>query len=313
MRDLAERGVLQANRAPTCAERDAADVQVPASLQAAIAARIDRLGPTAKRTLNARGGHRVAIRRRLARPSRRDVELAELVAADLIDQVRSRGPLEYAFRHPMIRTVAYESQLKADRAQLHRALAAAIEEDPRHRHECRARRPAPRGGRRSSSAYQWHMRAGTWAQFRDARAATSELAAGRRRRRSASLTRPGRNRHADRTPRPARGERRSDSAAASRTGFEELRDSASSLAIASPWHIGMAGMLTGLIFHNRFREAARVATDASTWSSRWAIGPLTPSVCGTGQRHGPSGQVIEGLRMAQRAIELAERGSPGTS
>ena len=37
------------------------------------------------------------------------------------------APVEYAFRHPLIRTVAYESQLKADRAQLHRRLAAAIE------------------------------------------------------------------------------------------------------------------------------------------------------------------------------------------
>ena len=34
---------------------------------------------------------------------------------------------EYAFRHPLIRTVAYEAQLKSDRAQLHRRLAAAIE------------------------------------------------------------------------------------------------------------------------------------------------------------------------------------------
>ena len=31
------------------------------------------------------------------------------------------------FRHPLIRTVAYEPQLKSDRAQLHRRLAAAIE------------------------------------------------------------------------------------------------------------------------------------------------------------------------------------------
>jgi hypothetical protein len=33
---------------------------------------------------------------------------------------------EYAFRHTLIRTVAYESQLKADRAGLHRRLARAI-------------------------------------------------------------------------------------------------------------------------------------------------------------------------------------------
>jgi predicted ATPase len=38
----------------------------------------------------------------------------------------TRGP-EYAFHHPLIRTVAYEAQLKSDRAKLHRRVAAAIE------------------------------------------------------------------------------------------------------------------------------------------------------------------------------------------
>ena len=51
----------------------------------------------------------------------------ELLSAELIDQVRFTPHAEYAFRHPLIRTVAYESQLKSDRAELHRRLAAAIE------------------------------------------------------------------------------------------------------------------------------------------------------------------------------------------
>jgi adenylate cyclase len=53
--------------------------------------------------------------------------LDELVKAELTDQVRSTPPAEYVFHHPLIRTVAYESQLKVDRAALHRQLAAAIE------------------------------------------------------------------------------------------------------------------------------------------------------------------------------------------
>ena len=52
----------------------------------------------------------------------------ELVAAQFIDQVRFTRQPEFAFRHPLIRTVAYESQLKSDRATLHRRLAAAIEQ-----------------------------------------------------------------------------------------------------------------------------------------------------------------------------------------
>ena len=53
VRDLAERGVLDGNRGDYVCRRDAADLPVPASLQATIAARIDRLRSTAKRTLNA--------------------------------------------------------------------------------------------------------------------------------------------------------------------------------------------------------------------------------------------------------------------
>ena len=52
----------------------------------------------------------------------------ELLSAELIDQVRFTPHAEYAFRHPLIRAVAYESQLKSDRAEWHRRLAAAIQD-----------------------------------------------------------------------------------------------------------------------------------------------------------------------------------------
>ena len=56
-----------------------------------------------------------------------DPVVDELLSAELIDQVRFTPGAEYAFHHPLIRAVAYESQLKADRAEWHRRLAAAIE------------------------------------------------------------------------------------------------------------------------------------------------------------------------------------------
>ena len=56
-----------------------------------------------------------------------DPVLDDLVGGELIDQIRFTGEPEYVFHHPLIRTVAYESQLKSDRAQMHRRLAAAIE------------------------------------------------------------------------------------------------------------------------------------------------------------------------------------------
>ena len=59
-----------------------------------------------------------------------DPVLEDLVASEFIDQIRFTGQPEYVFHHPLIRTVAYESQLKSDRAELHRRVAAAIEAQP---------------------------------------------------------------------------------------------------------------------------------------------------------------------------------------
>src|SRR5277367_1126216 len=53
VRDLAERGVLRGNRSAYECTADIGEVSVPATLQATIAARIDRLDPKAKRTLSA--------------------------------------------------------------------------------------------------------------------------------------------------------------------------------------------------------------------------------------------------------------------
>ena len=96
------------------------EVSVPATLQATIAARIDRLDPTAKRTLSAAAVIGSRFSRDLLETLGIDPVLEDLVAAELIDQVRFTRQPEYVFHHPLIRTVAYESQLKSDRAELHR-------------------------------------------------------------------------------------------------------------------------------------------------------------------------------------------------
>ena len=53
VRELAERGVLEGKSGAYKSTTEAAEVSVPATLQATIAARIDRLDPKAKRTLSA--------------------------------------------------------------------------------------------------------------------------------------------------------------------------------------------------------------------------------------------------------------------
>ena len=96
-------------------------------MQAAIAARIDRLDPLAKRTVCAAAVIGSGFSPDLLAALQIEPVLDDLVQAELIDQIVFTLRAEYAFRHPLIRTVAYESQLKSDRAQLHRRLAAAIE------------------------------------------------------------------------------------------------------------------------------------------------------------------------------------------
>ena len=80
---------------------------------------------------------------------------------------------EYVFRHPLIRAVAYESQLKSLRSELHHKLARAIEEHHPELSDANAALIAEHleaaGDLRE--AFGWHMRAGEWARFRDVNAA----------------------------------------------------------------------------------------------------------------------------------------------
>ena len=150
-----------------------AEVSVPATLQATIAARIDRLEPDAKQTLNAAAVIGSRFTPELLTALGVDPVVDVLGPAELIDQVSFTPSAEYAFHHPLIRTVAYESQLKSDRAQLHRRLAAAIEQhDPGSVDENAALIAEHlEAAGDLHAAYGWHMRAATWATNRDIAAA----------------------------------------------------------------------------------------------------------------------------------------------
>ena len=173
VRELAERGVLEGQSGAYKSTAEGAEVSVPATLQATIAARIDRLDPKAKRTLSAAAvvGSRFGVD--LLTVLGIEPTLDELVKAELIDQVRFTRQPEYVFRHPLIRAVAYESQLKSDRAQLHRRLAAAIEQHEPGSADENAALVAEHleAAGDGHAAYGWHMRAATWATNRDIAAA----------------------------------------------------------------------------------------------------------------------------------------------
>jgi predicted ATPase len=150
---------------------------VPASLQATIASRIDRLDAEAKRTLTAAAV--IGTRFDADLLSALDVEpaVAGLLAAQLIDQVSFTPNPEYAFHHPLIRAVAYEAQLKSDRAELHRRVAAAIERRSAESLDENAALIAEHAEAAGDlhAAFGWHMRAGAWSTNRHVAARACEL------------------------------------------------------------------------------------------------------------------------------------------
>src|SRR6201998_1951527 len=263
VRDLAERGVLTGARGSYVCQVDHAEAAVPATLKATIAARIDRLVPAAKQTLHAAaviglrfGAEQLALLDGVA-------ELGELIEAELVDQVRFAPEAEYAFHHPLIRTVAYETQLKSDRVELHRRLATAIAQRHPDSLDENAALIAEHfeAADELRAAFGWHMRAGAWAQSRDIRAAFISWERARTVADRLPTDDPGRAsmRIAPRTllcMNTVRGAGR-----LADTGFDELRELCSAAGDTLSLAIGMAGQMTALVFHNRYREAARLASD----------------------------------------------------
>ena len=77
---------------------------------------MDRLSVAAKRTLSAAAVIGSRFSPELVAALGTEPVLDELVTGELVDQVGFTPRVEYAFRHPLIRTVAYESQLKSDQS-----------------------------------------------------------------------------------------------------------------------------------------------------------------------------------------------------
>jgi adenylate cyclase len=168
VRDLTERDVLVGGRGCYMCTDAVTGVRVPSTLQATIAARIDRLDPAAKRALNAAAVVGTRFGPRMLGSLGINAALDGLVQAELVDQIAFAPKAEYAFRHPLIRTVAYESQLLSDRASLHRRVAATIEQEDQNAALIAEHLEAAGD---LQAAYEWHMRAGAWSKDRDTSAA----------------------------------------------------------------------------------------------------------------------------------------------
>ncbi|HXO81562.1 MAG TPA: adenylate/guanylate cyclase domain-containing protein [Mycobacterium sp.] len=277
-RDLAERGVLVGELGDYACGTDVAEVSVPATLQATIAARADRLSPAAKKTLAAAAVIGSRFDRDLLASLEVDPVVDELIAAELVDQVRFTPCAEYAFRHPLIRTVAYESQLRADRARLHRRLAATIEAREAESAEQNAALIAEHleAAADLHAAYDWHVRAATWATNRDINAARHSWERAQKIADGLPADSPDRAamRIAPRTMLCGIAYRVQMNVVDER--FDELRQLCAAAGDTASLAVGMAGLVADHVFGGRIHEASQLASEA--WNLAESIGDPTLTV-----------------------------------
>jgi class 3 adenylate cyclase len=147
VRSLVDHGVLE-RPAPAAADptrpakrttmrltRPIADLAIPATIQALLAARLDRLPASDKLVLQAAAvigrsfstavlGHLLTTH---AAMDAIEAALAALERAEFIRRADGEAESEYAFRHPLTQAVAYASQLADARAKLHVGAAQALQ------------------------------------------------------------------------------------------------------------------------------------------------------------------------------------------
>ncbi|KQH77231.1 cyclase [Mycobacterium gordonae] len=309
VRELVQRDVLEGVRGAYVNRADAADVSVPATVQATIEARIDRLDTASKRTLNAASVIGARFQPELLAALGIDPALDGLLGAELIDPVRFTPSAEYAFRHPLIHAVAYESQLKSDRAQWHRRLAAAIQESDPDSVEENATLIAEhlQAAGELHAAYAWHMRAAAWSTNRDLGAARASWDRASRIADALPIDVPDRlsMRIAPRTMLCAT-DSQDRSAQESRGRFAELRELCNAAGDKVSLAVGMTGLLADLLYSRRAREGSRLASEQMALLESIGDPTLTTGLAhaafATWEDAGDFGEI---LRWSQTVIDLA--------
>jgi adenylate cyclase len=308
VRDLAERGELEGSAGAYVCVREVRDIRVPASLQGIIGARIDRLSSTAKRTLHAAAVIGAQFDTELLTCLLGDVDVTPLVESALVEQVGFAPHATYAFCHPLIQAVAYESQLKAGRAELHRRVAAVLQRTQGgfngQEASIVATQYAAAGDLRD--AYEWYMQAATWYGTRDIRAARASWQQALR--------------FADRLPEdhPDRltmriaprallcGSAFQVGGTPADTGFDELRSLTTAAGDKKSLAVGMAGHLTTLTFNAHHREAAAMAMEFATLVESIGDPAMTVGLFyAAAQAKWEVGEATECLQLAQRIIDVA--------
>jgi class 3 adenylate cyclase/tetratricopeptide (TPR) repeat protein len=133
VRTLAETGLLSGEPGARRLTRPLETIDVPASVQAVLAARIDRLPEAEKRLLQAASaiGKDVpfAVLQEIVDAHEEELrrDLASLQGAEFLYETQLFPDLEYTFKHALTHEVAYGSLLQEQRRTLHSRIVAAIE------------------------------------------------------------------------------------------------------------------------------------------------------------------------------------------
>jgi hypothetical protein len=310
VRELVQRGVLAGEHGKYVCRADVADVAVPATVQAAIEARIDRLTAQAKRTVNAASVIGARFGAELLAALGIDPVVDELLNAELVDQVRFTPSAEYAFHHPLIHAVAYESQLKSDRAQWHQRLAAAIQDYVPDSVEENAALIAEHleAAGELRAAYGWHMRAAPWSTNRDVGAARVSWERARRIADALPAEDPDQlsMRITPRTMLCATDWQGHQAIQESRGRFAELRELCGAAGDKVSLAIGMTGLATELLYAERTREASRLASEQMALLESIGDPTLTIGLAFVAFANWfESGEFGEILRWSQTVIDLA--------
>jgi adenylate cyclase len=177
---LIESGQLEGARGAYRLTRPVERLEVPTSVQAVLAARIDRLPEREKRLLQVAS----VIGKDFSEPllaavaelpvSELKASLAALRRAEFVHEQAIYPVAEYSFKHPLTQEVALGSQLKERRRAVHAAVARAIEQQDADHLDERAPLLAHHWDEAGNAltAARWHRRAAEWVSAKDAAAAT---------------------------------------------------------------------------------------------------------------------------------------------
>src|SRR5205807_3349530 len=152
--------------------RPLTSLRVPPTVQALLAARIDRLPEASRRVLQAAaviGKHfpESILRRAAGVPEEELAEALRLLRArDFIFEEALFPEIEYAFKHPLTQEVAYSSQLLERRQTAHAAVAALFEESEPSKLDENAALIAHhwQAAGEALCAARWHRRAAEWSE-----------------------------------------------------------------------------------------------------------------------------------------------------